>query len=45
MYSDRTRLHKHGYQHRCVKILDRMLVGNYFPLKISKKKCFDKIRI
>ncbi len=27
MYSDRTRLHKHGYQHRCVKILDRMLVS------------------
>ncbi len=26
MFLDRSRLHKHGYQHRCVKILDRMLV-------------------
>ncbi len=26
MYRDRTRLHNHGYQHRCVKVIDRMLL-------------------
>jgi len=26
MFRDRTRLHKHGYQHKVVKIFDRMLL-------------------
>ena len=31
MFRDRTRLHRHGYQHRVTKIIDRMMVR--MPLK------------
>ena len=27
MFRDRTRLHRHGYQHRVTKIIDRMMVS------------------
>ena len=32
MFRDRARLHRHGYQHRVTKIIDRMMVSFFVDI-------------
>ena len=42
MFEDRSRLHEHGYQHRVVKTIDRMLIDILISADNYINICFDR---